>query len=74
MVCIIHLIFKNYYSYAIPYAVQSGLWLLITIILIVALIFAMTNSASAMGTAWIFNQIEKKPQDHDAQLDIKIDD
>ena len=74
MVCILHLIFKKYYSYAIPDMVQTGLWLLFVIIFMVALIFAMTNSASGMGTSWILGYIEKKPQNHDAQLDIEIND
>ncbi|MBQ8847642.1 MAG: hypothetical protein IJ003_01710 [Candidatus Gastranaerophilales bacterium] len=74
MVCILHLIFKKYYSYAIPDMIQTGLWLLFVIIFMVALIFAMTNSASGMGTSWILGYIEKKPQNHDAQLDIEIND
>jgi len=68
------LIFKKYYSYAIPDMIQTGLWLLFVIIFMVALIFAMTNSASGMGTSWILGYIEKKPQNHDAQLDIEIND
>ena len=74
MVCILHLIFKKYYSYAIPDMIQTGLWLLFVIIFMVALIFAMTNAASGMGTSWLLGYIEKKPQNHDAQLDIEIND
>lgn len=74
MVCVLHLIFKNYYSYAIPDMIQTSLWLLFVIVLMCAFIFAMTNSASGMGIAWVLSYFEKKPENSDARLDIKIDD
>ncbi len=74
MVCIIHSIFKSYYSYAIPEMLSLGLWLFFVIVFMTAIIFAMTNSATAMGLTFILGQIEKKPDDYDAPLDIKIED
>ena len=74
MVCILHFIFKNYYSYMIPDMFQEALWLFIVVVLMVGLIFALTNSATGMGTTWIIGYFEKKPQDYDARLDIKIED
>ena len=44
------------------------------VFLMVGLIFALTNSATGMGTTWIIGYFEKKPQDYDARLDIKIED
>ena len=74
MVYILHLIFKKYYSYAIPYIVNDALWLFFVIVFMVCLIFALTNSAVGMGVAFVFNKIEEKPQDFDVPLDIKIED
>ena len=74
MVCIIHLIYKKYYAYAIPDMIQTGAWLFFVLVFIVALVFAMTNSVSGMGCAFVLNYFEKKPQTSDAQLDITIDD
>ena len=70
---ILHAIFKIS-SYGIPYLLSMGAWLFFVIIFVIALIIAATNSAMAMGLAYIFNRIEKKPQDFDAPLDIKIED
>ncbi len=74
MVCIIKLIFKNYYSYAIPDAFSMGLWLFAIIVFMVSIIFSMVNSVSAMGLAFILSYFEKKPEEYDAPLDIKIED
>lgn len=74
MVMILHLIFKGYYSYAIPYIVQDALWLFLVIIFMVAIMFALTNAASAMGVTFVLNRLTEKPKDYDAPLDIKIDD
>ena len=74
LVCIIHLIFKKYYAYMIPDMLSNALWLFFVIVFMVGLIFAMTNSATGMGLTWVLSNIEKKPQHHDARLDIKIED
>ncbi len=75
MVCILRLIFKEkYYSYAIPDIISDAFWLFIVIIVMVSIIFALTNSAVGMGTAFMLNKIEDKPKDYDAPLDIKIED
>ncbi len=75
MVCILRLIFKQkYYSYAIPDIITEAFWLFIIIVIMVSIIFAMTNSATGMGTAFLLNKIEEKPKDYDAPLDIKIED
>lgn len=74
MVCILKLIFKKYYSYMIPDMLHDALWLFFVVVIMVALIFAMTNSATGMGINWFFGQIEKKPENLDARLDIKIED
>ena len=37
-------------------------------------ILALTNSVSAMGTYYIFNQIEKLPEGADEPIDIVVDD
>ena len=74
MVIILHLIFKTYYSYAIPYIIQEALWLFLIIVFMVSIIFAMTNAASGMGVAFVLNRFAKKPNEYDAPLDIKIED
>ena len=74
MVGIIHLIFKNYYSYAIPDVMQNAIWLFFIIVFMVGIIFALINSVSAMGLVWILNHIQKEPENLDARLDIKIED
>lgn len=73
LVCIISLIFKSYYSYTIPYMLNQALWLFFIVVFIVAAIFALTNSASGMGIAWLSGYLEKKPENHDAPLDINVD-
>ncbi len=74
MVGIIHLIFKSYYSYAIPDLLHSALWLFFVLVFMVGIIFALINSVSAMGLVWILNHIQKEPENVDARLDIKIED
>ena len=75
MVCILRMIFKEkYYSYAIPDIISDAFWLFVVIIVMVSIIFALTNSATGMATAFMLGKIEEKPQDYDAPLDIKIED
>ena len=74
MVCILHLIFKTYYSYTIPDMLNTASWLFFVIVFTVSFIFALTNAASGMGMIYLLNKIEKKPQRNDAQLDIEIND
>ena len=74
LVCIVKLIFKKYYAYAIPDMLSGVFWLFIVIVLMVALIFAATNCASTMGLNMLYSAFEKKPKDDDARLDIKIED
>ena len=74
MVCILHLIFKKYYAYTIPDMLTTAAWLFFVIVFMVGFIFALTNSATGRGTAWLLGNIEKKPQHHDARLDIEIED
>ena len=74
MVCILHLIFKTYYSYGIPDILHDAFWLFIVIVIMVGAIFGMINSATGMAVAWFLDKIEKKPENSDAPLDIKIED
>ncbi len=74
MVCILHLIFRNYYSYMIPDMLKDALWLFVVVVVMVAAIFALTNSATGMGLCWILSHIEKEPENIDARLDIKIEE
>ena len=75
MVCILRLIFKErYYSYAIPDIITEAFWLFVVIVLMVSIIFALTNSAVGMGVAFMLNKIEDKPENYDTPLDIKIED
>ena len=74
MVCILKFIFKTYYAYTIPDMLKDALWLFFVLVFMVALIFALTNSASAMGATWILSHIEKAPDNLDARLDIKIEE
>jgi len=73
LVCTIKMIIKTYYAYMIPDMLSSALWLFVVIVFFVAFIFAMTNSASALGLAWIFARFKKKPKEEDG-LDITIED
>ena len=69
------MIFKEkYYSYAIPDIITEAFWLFVIIVVMVSVIFALTNSAVGMGTAFMLNKIEEKPKDYDVPLDIKIED
>ena len=74
MVCILHLIFRNYYSYMIPDMLKDALWLFVVVVVMVAAIFALTNSATGMGLCLILSHIEKEPENIDARLDIKIEE
>lgn len=74
MVCILRLIIKTYYSYMIPDMLADALWLFVILVFMVALIFALINATTGMGTVWILNQIEKTPENLDARLDIKIEE
>ena len=74
MVSILKLIFKDYYAYAIPYVLEEAFWLFLVIVFIVAFIFALTNSATGMATAFLLNKFEEKPKVYDAPLDNKIED
>ena len=73
LVCIIKMIFKTYYAYMIPDMLSGALWLFFVLIFVMALIFAATNSASAMGLNWVYSHFEKSPKDN-GQLDITIED
>ena len=72
MVCIMKMIFKGYYTYMIPDMLANALWLFFVIVFMVSLIFAMTNSVAGMGITWVLGHIEKKHENYDARLDIKI--
>lgn len=72
MVCILRMIFRNYYAYTIPDMLNQALWLFFVVVFMVALIYAMTNAVSAMGLTWVLNFVEKKPENSDAPLDIEI--
>ena len=74
MVCILRMISAKYYAYMIPDMLNNALWLFFVIIFMVGFIFALTNSATGMGIAWLLGRIEKKPENYDARLDIKIED
>ena len=74
MVCILKLNFKSYYSYMIPDMLKDAMWLFFVLVFMVGIIFALTNSATGMGTTWILNQIQKEPENVDARLDIKIEE
>lgn len=74
LVCILRLIFKTYYAYMIPDMLRDALWLFFVLVFMVGLIFALTNSATGMGTTWILSHIEKEPENIDARLDIKIEE
>lgn len=74
MVCILKLIFKNYYAYMIPDMLKDAMWLFFVLVFMVAIIFALVNSATGMGTTWILNYIQKEPENIDARLDIKIEE
>lgn len=59
MVCILKMILKqNYYAYAIPDMINMGMWLFFMIVFVVAFIFALTNSITAMGIVWLFDKME----------------
>ena len=74
LVCIVKLIFRSYYAYALPDTLKEALWLFFIIVGMVALIFAATNSATGMGCAWLYSTFEKQPEEPEAHLDIKIED
>jgi len=74
LVLLLHLIFKNYYSYGIPYIIQDAFWLFLVFVFMISITFAMTSAATGMGVAFVLNRIRTKPENYDARLDIKIDD
>lgn len=63
-----------YYGSLVNSAASTAFWLLILITLMFCFIFALTNSATGMGLAFLLNYFEKKPEDSDAQIDIEIND
>ena len=73
LVCILKLIFKSYYSYMIPDMLSSALWLFFVLVFMIALVFAATNAASAMGLTWFYSHFEQAPKDEE-RLDINIGD
>ena len=65
----------NYYAFALDSLITfQTLWLFVIIGVMVIGILALTNSVTAMGTYYIFNQIEKLPEGADEPIDIIIDD
>lgn len=74
MVILLHLIFKSYYTYAIPYIIQDAFWLFLIIVFMVGIMFAMTSAAVGMGVSFVMGRFLEKPKEYDAPLDIKIDD
>lgn len=58
LVCIVKLIFKSYYAYMLPQMITSAMWLFFAVIFMVAFVFALTNSATAMGVNWLYSYIE----------------
>lgn len=65
----------NYYAYGLDTLITfQTLWLFVIIAVMVVGILALTNSVSAMGTYYIFNQIEKLPEGADEPIDIVVDD
>ncbi len=73
LVCVIKLIIKTYYTYAIPDMLSEALWLYLILVIALAAIFAATNSASSMGLTWVYSHLEKSPEEQD-RLDITIED
>lgn len=63
-----------YYGNLINSAISTAFWLLILITFMFCIIFALTNSATGMGLAFLLNYFEKKPEDSDLQIDIEIND
>ncbi len=73
LVLIIHKINEGYYSYGLPYLFTfDSLWLLIVIIIMIALLLALTNATTGMGAVFAISQFEKKPEDLE-QIDISIE-
>lgn len=75
LVLIIGLIFKQYYTYGIPYFLNfQSLWLFVLILITLIATLAVTNAVSGMGTIYIYNQIEPKPpESEEGPIDITIE-
>lgn len=71
---ILSLIFTKYTDLGISYFFTTAPWLFFIIIFMACFILGLINSVTGMGTAYILNYFEKKPEGYDAPLDIKVDD
>ncbi len=71
---ILSLIFTKSTDLGISYFITTAPWLFFVLIFIIAVILGLINSATGMGTAYVLNYFEKKPEGFDAPLDIKIED
>lgn len=62
-----------HYSYGIQYIIRfDALWLFFVIIIMIGIVAALTNSATAMSTIFLISQFEKRPDDIE-EIDIHIE-
>ena len=59
LVCIVKLIFRNYYTF-IPEMLKDMLWLFLILVFMAAMTSAAINAAGAMGISWLYQYIETK--------------
>lgn len=62
-----------HYAYGLQYLVRfDSLWLFFIIIIMLAIVCALTNSTTAMGAVFLLAQFEKRPDDIE-EIDINIE-
>jgi hypothetical protein len=75
LVLIISLIFKDFYTYGIPYFMNlASFWLLIVILAMLAITLAATNAVVGMGVVALYNHFGPRPEGADeGSIDIKVE-
>lgn len=67
---IIGFIYKGSFYLGIKMLFESGIVLILTMVIFVAILSALMNAFSGLVTMYIYNQIEEKPKEEHTNIDI----
>ncbi len=68
---IIGLIYKGSFYLGISLIVRSGIFVIILMVLFVAMLSALINAFSGLVTAYIYTQIEEKPEENRTNIEFE---
>lgn len=68
---IIGLIYKGSFYLGISLIVRSGIFVIILMVLFVAMLSALINAFSGLVTAYIYTQIEEKPEENKTNIEFE---